>query len=330
MPRKSSKNPRQDMRAAVGGYFGGTRGVVPSKGGLDPYRDNTSSQTKFDYWGQPIYPEPRSIRSLPPQLAGWTDDYSKAGQVASIEGQYNSQSQALYDFLNGDIDTIIIDPQYKTAYNNVGNDPDSAEYVSNYRGGMPVHRMNKLQDLAKGLNRFANAASKYFDKKVEILPHPGSSNPRHNSRKNLKLTVEGFEEWDAKAAGLVYKNQRIAGPKQSKVTKGTRTSSYMPSQGPYTGTMHINTNMSDVYRTDPEAMAHTFQHEFGHVLGTEHPEGYRTGGAKNSTMSYNIKSSAQGEILKPSDINLFKELYKQADVNRRAKNAYKGVAKKRR
>lgn len=317
------------MRAGVGGYFGGTRGVVPSKGGLDPYRDNTSSQTKFDYWGQPIYPEPRPIRSLPPQLAGYTDDYSKAGQVASIEGQYNPQSQALYDFLNGDIDTILIDPAYKTAYNNVGNDPDSAEYVSNYRGGMPIHRMNKLQDLAKGLNRFADAASKYFDKKVEILPQPGFRNPRHHSRKNLRLTVQGYEDWNAEAAGFVYRDEKIAEPRQGRVKTGTGKAAYVPGRGPYTGTIHINTNMSDAYRTDPEAVAYTFQHEFGHVLGTGHPEGYKKGGAKNSIMAYGPESYVQGEVLKPADINLFKDLYKQADVNRRAKNAYKGVAKKR-
>lgn len=320
------------MRAGVGGYFGGTRGVVPSKGGLDPYRDNTSSQTKFDYWGQPIYPEPRSIRSLPPQLAGYTDDYSKAGQVASTEGQWNRQSQSLYDFLNGDIDTILIDPAYKTAYNNIGNDPDSAEYVSNYRGGMPIHRMNKLQNLAKGLNQFADAASKYFDKKVEILPQPGFRNPRHHSRKNLRLTVKGFaNDYDSdSSAGYVYLNQQIAEPKQGKVKTGTGKVAYVPGRGPYTGTININTDIPAQFRSDPEAYAHTFQHEFGHVLGTGHPEGHTTGGAKNSTMSYSGKSHQQGAVLKPSDINFLKDLYKQAEVNRRAKNAYKGVAKKRR
>lgn len=320
------------MRAGVGGYFGGTRGVVPRNTGPQPFGDNVGNQTEFGPGGEVYYPQPRSIRSLPPQLAGYTDDYSKAGQVASIEGQYNSQSQALYDFLNGDIDTILIDPAYKTAYNNVGNDPDSAEYVSNYRGGMPIHRMNKLQDLAKGLNQFADAASKYFDKKVEILPQPGFRNPRHHSRKNLRLTVQGYEDWDAEAAGFVYKDERIAEPKQGRVrTSNPNKTAYVPGLGPYTGTIYINTNMSDQqYRTDPEAVAHTFQHEFGHVLGTAHPEGHKTGGAKNSTMSYSMESHQQGAVLKPSDINFLKDLYKQADVNRRAKNAYKGVAKKRR
>lgn len=303
-------------------------GIAPNRAGPDPWK-NTSSQTKYDYWGNPVYPEPQSIRGLPPQLAGYTDDFNVAGKVAGTEAQNFRATEALYDFLNK-VDTIVIDPQYKTKYDNVGNDPDSAEHVSNYRGSVPIYRMQKLQGLAKGLEDFAGAASKYWDKKVEILRHPGAKSNRvttyRNKENSLKLRVEGFEDvgvgpgtW----AGYVTPGGRLSKPAADKTGKKNQNTT-----DSYGGVININTNLNTAYSSSKESYAGHFQHEFGHVLGVGHPEGYATGGEKNSVMSY-ARESSQGHKLGPADINLYRDLYKKADVQRRAKNAYKGVAKKR-
>lgn len=345
-PRRNRPTPEQRNSGA---WLGGNRGTVQSTGsgrsfqssarmnsqtfnrasapskGFDPNGSNFTNQTRFDLYGNPIYPEPRSIRSLPPQIAGYTDDFSTRGEIASTKDQKISPySYPISDFLY-EVDTVQINPAYKTAFNNVGNDPDSAEYVSNYKGAVPVYRMQKLQNIAQGLKQFAQASSTYFDKKFEILPHPNMQPTTITpDSRTLQLNVGGFE--DPRSHRYVAAGHANIGLKrgQKRSSKGT----WEPS-GPYIGNMGMNTNLNDRFTNTPKSNAATIQHEFGHVLGILHPKGYDTGGSKNSRMSYAAESYGHGPKLLPSDINMYQEIYKREDIKRKAKNAYKGVAKKR-
>lgn len=77
----------------------------------------------------------------------------------------------------------------------------------------------------------------------------------------------------------------------------------------------------------------TLQHEFHHSVGLEHSKNYNAPHKeqdKNTITSYaketELENSSQ---MLPSDVNFWKQVQNTVDVKRRAKNAYKGVAKKR-
>lgn len=329
MPHRT--NAHLKVVNSVGGYVGGTRATRSNR--VPPDREEqiqARNQTSFSDWG-PVYPNPQSIKDMPYQVAGYDDDYSKRGQIASTEGQRYWLNDWTDDFLNK-VTKVYINPAYKKDYNNVGNDPDSAEYVSNYKGPMPIHRMEKLQNLAQGINAFASATSKYFNKDVEVLPYPDMY-PKNagNHQTTARIDVAGFEEFATDdslrniRAGYVSGLWPTFGPKVKKTGKETYRV-----VGPQSTQINMNTNMPDrVYKVYPDSSGKTMLHEFGHSLGINHPKGYDDGGAQNSIMSYSSTSWSHGTRLQPADVNLYKDLYKEYDVRRRGRSAYKGVAKKR-
>lgn len=310
MPHSSAAHQRAIR--SVGGYVGGVAGSSSSR------RVNASDQTQFDSSGNPTYPQPQSVRNMPAQLAGYDDDYNVRGQVASTENMYWWEKDFTDKFLNK-TKTVYVNPRYKEEYDNVGNDPDSAEYVSNYKGPMPIHRMRQLAHLGKGIKEFSSAIGKYFDKDVVLLPHPNAFPKDVDPLNSTIIDVRGYSyeppvQGLARTAGYVSLFGGDFGRKVKKTGKET-----YKIVGPQRGVFNMNTNLPPhVYEYYPDQAGTTAMHEFGHVLGMQHPEGYKSGGAQNSIMSYAQTSRDHGVKFQPADINTLKEMYKWYDVKRRA------------
>lgn len=335
---RRKKNPIDDIRGAVGAFFGGSGGrdVNAPRTGLpaDRFDRPPSNQTYWpdgDYW--PTYPRPQSIQDMPRQLAGFNDDYNTRGQIASTANMSRVSEWFGEPFLS-DVQKVYINQAFAEPASRIGNDPDSVKRTTNFKP-LPAYRVKELQKLGKGTAKFAKAASKYFDKDFETLqvPNQDMSNAG-NPLTTLQLNIIGYEEgYPARSLGYVSMwgvsrpSGEKTGPETYKVTK------------PYRGTIGMNTNVDPrQYRNTPTTYAGTLMHEFGHVLGQAHPAGYKDSGAKNSTMSYDSTSYAFGELLHPADINMLQDAYKRVEQKKmrksseyvkRAASAYKGVAKKR-
>jgi len=322
MPHSSAAH--QKAIRSVGGYVGGVAGSTRGRG-LPPDREEEiqgRNQTQLiKHWNRddkfPIYPEPQSIRDMPAQIAGYHDDYNVQGQVASTENMRWYETDFTDKFLNK-TKTVYVNPRYKEEYDNVGNDPDSAEYVSNYRGPMPIHRMEKLAHLGRGIKEFSSAIGKYFDKNVVLLPHPNAFPKSVDPLNSTIVDVAGYSDEppteNARTAGYVDMWGGYFKPEVKKTGKET-----YKIVGPQRGVFNMNTNLPDyVYRHYLDQGGTTALHEFGHVLSMGHPRGYQNQGARNSIMSYADTSRSHGVKYHPADINAFKEMYKWYDVKRRA------------
>jgi len=317
MPRKNNRairNLRNDMDN-TGGYFGGRRGIPP-----DRYVPN---QTTFEGPGSlddryPVLPPPQPILKMPKQLAKGTDKSNTKGKIAStqnlpISGDANwSYVPAAETFMH-DIDNVYINPLYQNEYIKPAGSADTKE-----------RRSMEWDTVRKGIDQFAQANTKYFEKKFKVLPYPhkqsemnfGGDQP--NPMRTLMINIEGENEPRGNWAGLGRFG--FKGPS----TKGRGSDSTQP-DSVQKSLMILNSKYS--YQ-DPGTWAHIVQHEFGHNLGLMHTDDH-TGEDQNSGMSYHPTTYNRGPALFPSDINKLQEVYKRRDIRKRAKNAYKGVAKKR-
>jgi hypothetical protein len=340
MPRKP-KNPINDIKDAAGAWLGGNRGTVQSRfpsdaGNRDAKIDaggtrgrvpdrQIVNQTTFekDQWGgrrHPVFPEPQSIQNMPPQIAAWNDASNKRGKIASTQNMsmlWHGDDNA--DKFLHDIDTVYINPLYKLSYMKSAETADRKEY-----------RAETLSNLDAGLQKFANYNSKYFDKKFKVLPYPKTETSNKfngqysNPLKTLQLDIQGSYANHTAIASVVSQPFRRPTKKRG-VDKDQ-------SVGPYQHGMWINTSYNSRTKNQKRTMyapstADVLQHEFGHNLGINHPDDLYEDA--NTVMSYkDFSYKAEGKLM-PSDINMYQKLYKQRDVKKRAKSAYKGVAKKR-
>lgn len=329
----------------VGGWMGGTRANTSGSNtrsyGMPPdtrERIQAINQTTFGYspWYYekfPKYPSPQSIRSMPKQLAGYDDDYNVQGQIASTAnmGGLSSGGQTFLDKIN----KVYINPAFAEPLMASPNDPDSPKYKSNYK---PIGRYQreKLAKISQGVSQFANATSKYFNKDVEII-RPNQYPPNAGNYQNTaKINIEGYREdtMNPRSAGFVGLWDSYHRPRTEKTGKETRKVT-----GPHVFNQYINTSIDERrYNQGPSEYGGTMLHEFGHNLGVMHPKGHKSGGAKNSKMSYDNTAYDLGPTLGPADINMYKEAYaiidaekmrKSAAYRKRAESAYKGIAKKR-
>jgi len=348
MARRKPQNPINDIIDAAGAWLGGNRGTVQSRfpsdaGNRDAKIDSGGTrgrvpdrqivnQTTFggkgpidtsdNYMGQryPVFPEPQSIQKMPPQIAAYSDASNKTGKIASTQNMsmlWHGDDNA--DKFLHDIDTVYINPLYKLSYMKSAETADRKEY-----------RAETLSNLDAGLQKFANYNSKYFDKKFKVLPYPKTETSNKfngqysNPLKTLQLDIQGSYA-NHTAIGAVTPRPFSRPTKKRGVDKDQ-------SVGPYRHGMWINTSYNSRTKNQKRAIgadytAYVVQHEFGHNLGINHPDDVHEDA--NTVMSYNNLVNESGGKLMPSDINTYQKLYKQRDVKKRAKSAYKGVAKKR-
>jgi hypothetical protein len=328
-----------DIRNRVGAFFGGNGGrdVNAPRTGLPADRFNRppTDQTYFtgreNQWTN--YPRPQSIRKMPRQLAGYDDNYNTRGQIASTANM-DTPNWFGETFLS-DIQKVYINQAFAEPASRIGNDPDSRKRSTNFKP-LPAYRVKQLQKRAKGVARFADSASKYFDKDFETLQVPNQyPSDAGNYLSTLQLNIRGYEEGkNTRSAGYVSMWSSYFRPPSKKTGPETRKIT-----GPWRADMHLNTNMPDIewyYR--PREAGGTVMHEFLHNLGMGHPVGYNDNEAKNSKLSYDSTAYAWDEYLHPADINVFQDTYKKIEqekmrnspeYRKRAASAYRGVAKKR-
>jgi len=317
------KNPINDIKDAVGAWLGGNRGTVQSTGSGTVQRVDAQpfNQTRFVN-GKPQYPEPQSLRNMPFQNAGYDDKFNKRGQKASTQNiqenivpGYERSSEVFVR----DIGTIYVNPAYMSEYIDPPGTADRKEA-----------KAKKFEGLTKQLLSFAEANSKYFDKTFEVLPYPKRGNPAVYSnkqidpQKTLQLNIQTGRNPENSNSAAWASTHPLSMPIPG---KGIKFQQESPRQKDIVFNSKNDFSVPTPYRET------ILQHEFHHSVGLEHSKNYNARGKeqdKNTITSYAdevaLKNSSQ---MLPSDVNFWKEVQNTVDVKRRAKNAYKGVAKKR-
>ncbi len=264
-------------------------------------------------------PEPRSIKNMPFQNAGytdypvnlkndgfWDDDYEKfdntqpkintAGKPAS--GMIPGDIGSVQDFLN--TKSVFVNPLYKDPYDKIGNDPDSKDRSRGPSLGIPDQLRTNLQKIGEGARIWAEATSKYFNKPVVVGKSPVFD---QGAPLTTRVNIQG-EYSKRMAAGWVYMNIGSRTPRPRKVLKAPGGENRVTKAGALQKTMTLNTNLGWFH--DPIQSASTIQHEFGHTMGLDHPHEYPRGTTKNSELSYYDRSD--GAKMGPSTINHYKNI----------------------
>ena len=360
MPKRvSKKNYRPDYQGSLAEYKEST---VEQSGGYvtDPQNENMRGTAKFNtsilssttrtelsnnLWriGQSegarrdrfkskgrqfaTLPPPQFIGTAPLQRAAY-DDFDKEGNPVNYQGgiargaQFSNDPNRLQHFKNQT--KILVNPMYKDYYDKVGNDPDSHDRVdSTAYKAIPRGDIQKVRDIAAGINRWAKDTSVYFGKEITIGKSPNvlpTVYPK-DQQNTLNLIVGGFRDpaygWDANrqiAAGYVSRSDYKYPDKKNNTH----------------GAIYLNTALNDQYDATPKVNAYTMQHEFGHVLGMAHPFQYNKGTRNQSVMSYDTPRH-RGSQLYPADINALRNLMgynKQYEAAKLAAAKNKAVNKK--
>jgi len=291
MPHSSVAH--QKALRSVGGYVGGVGGVSPTRRrGLPPDRleDPQNNQTRIGGDGMAYYPEPQSLLTMPYQNAGYDDNYNVAGRRASTENIAGWSGYAK-DFLLKH-DTVYINPAYELDYLTQPSSMDTRE-----------RHMQRLAPVRAGLEQFAEANSAYFDKKFVVLKKPlgrrkliAAKNPDRTLQLNINETRRRG------IAGSYFRGWGMTEPR------------YFTPNSPYLDSFTLNTTGQPGamrYFQDPKYVANTAQHEFGHLLGLQHPPDDDIYTSYNTTMSYSSLTGELGARLGPSDINYYKNLQKK-------------------
>lgn len=317
--RRNVPPPISPVVDVVGGWLGGRRGSSPSTTGItadarqreiDP-RGNQTQLLRDPHDGEfyPRYPNPQPIRNMPFQNAGYDDAFNVQGKRASTENvtqrQWHGQQKAyipesMEKFFN-DVETVYINPTYMYNYIDPPGTADRKE-----------KKAEDMRGLTNQLPGFAEANSKYFNKKFQVLKAPkrGSRGTENiyegkysNPTKTLQLDVASYNNPMSRAIAVAPMSFRNSRTKPRGVDKET------PS-GPYSTNIHWNTAATDFryYNMDVQPI---MQHEFGHTLGRDHSTNYDDWDApdKNTVLSYDGRAlEAYSSRLGPSDINYYKEV----------------------
>jgi len=271
----------------------------------------------------PVYPQPQFIKNMPPQLAAYTDYERKEedrfepvtnlpqntegtkvntrGKIAG--GVYINNISAAQEFLN--TKSVFVNPKFKDPYDKIGNDPDSRDRS---RGPLivPRARQNTLRAMSLGVNQWAEATSKYFNKPVVV----GKSPVRNYKSAPLtsEVIIGGAEAGNAFAGSVgLWGSAYTSRPK--KVLKAPGGENRVTQADQVRQAMTLNTDISEKrYGVGPKGWANITQHEFGHTMGIGHPHEKAGGTTLNSEMSYD--APREGATILPATLNAYRNLMK--------------------
>lgn len=290
------------------------------KKGSDPYREfGTAGE-------QSLLAAPQFIGDLPPQKARDYDfDYlgnivNRRGEIAKgAEFQFRDPMDPTYNiamnFAHKTTD-VFVNPAYMDKYDKVGNDPDSRDRVDPHKYRMvSSHEMQTPRNISQGIKDWANATSKYFNKKVTIgkTPYVFPKNPKAT----YFLSIEALSpDMEKDAYGVYYDRPDLpqSGGINSDNNMGDRIEVTTKPRGRH----------SDVL--PPHLYAHTIQHEFGHAMGLNHPHTKKGGASHSSVMAYDSDRS-HGARLYPADINAYRNIMGYDRERNLAKARSKEIAK---
>lgn len=273
---------------------------------------------------QPNFPVPQSIKNLPLQNAGYTDyarsddmlwapgsvDQNVGGRRINVAGKTATgvvieKPWWAQDFFNSK--KVYVNPVYKDKYDKIGNDPDSSD-----RSLKPQivgeEKMDTLRAMGLGINEWAKATSKYFDKPVAVNKSPVPY--KHGAPLTQRVDILGEDSrelWAGQVSNL-YGSETL---QPQKVLKSPGGENRVTKAGPNIKTMTLNTILSPQAGYYPLSWEYVTQHEFGHTMGIAHPHNYSKGTTLNSEMSYDQRRRFGSTIL-PATINAYK---KQMNMN---------------
>ena len=308
--------------------------AVPSDANTTTNTANNTTFIKEDYYNLsgrpggsryvrtvPVYLQPQFIKNMPPQLAGYTDyerkEEDRFESVTNLpqntegtkvntrgktaRGVYINDISAAQEFLN--TKSVFVNPKFKAPYDKIGNDPDSSDRS---KGPLivPRARQDTLRAMSLGVNQWAEATSKYFNKPVVV----GKSPVRNYKSAPLtsEVIIGGAEAGNA-YAGMVGLWGSAYTSRPKKVLKAPGGENRVTQADQVRQAMTLNTDISlERYGMGPEQWAHTTQHEFGHTMGIGHPHEKAGGTTLNSEMSYD--APREGATILPATLNAYRNL----------------------
>jgi len=269
----------------------------------------------------PTFPKPQPIKNMPPQLAGYTD-YARNEESARTGGkvQQNTSGRRInvqgkpavgisiqdiksaQDFFN--TKSVYVNPLFKDKYDKIGNDPDSSDR-SRKPLIVPRDRQATLRAISTGVNEWAQAASKYFDKPFVVGKSPNYS---QGSPLRTNVNIYGAEAGEAYAGAVTLGGSQTPGLKKAKkVLKAPGGENKITRAKALQKNITLNTDLNPYdYGMTSGQWAATTTHEFGHTMGLGHSHNDPQGTTLNSEMSYDAQDE-RATIL-PATLNAYRNV----------------------
>ena len=270
----------------------------------------------------PVFPQPQPIQRMPVQLAGYTDYarkdedlYRRSSMGQNVGGRRVNTAgnpavgvrvddiRSAQDFYN--TRSVFVNPKFKDPYDKIGNDPDSKD-----RSRSPLivdeTKLDTLRAMSRGVMKWADATSKYFDKPFVVGKSPVATGTK-DAPLTTRVNVYG-ESGGYKFAGYVDNGGSwtpgIRGDR--KVLKAPGGENRVTPAKALRKVMTLNTDLDPSSGYDSYKWANVAQHEFGHTMGIGHPHERKDGTTLNSEMSYDAPDF-DATIL-PATINAYKRV----------------------
>lgn len=270
----------------------------------------------------PVFPQPQPIQRMPVQLAGYTDYarkdedlYRRSSMRQNVGGRRVNTAgnpavgvrvddiRSAQDFYN--TKSVFVNPKFKDPYDKIGNDPDSKDRS---RGPLIVGetKLDTLRAMSRGVMKWADATSKYFDKPFVVGKSPVATGTK-DAPLTTRVNVYG-ESGGYNFAGYVDNGGSwtpgIRGDR--KVLKAPGGENRVTPAKALRKVMTLNTDLDPSSGYDSYKWANVTQHEFGHTMGIGHPHERKDGTTLNSEMSYDAPDF-DATIL-PATINAYKRV----------------------